>query len=91
VALVLGLVMVAVAMLAGTVTVQAGQHDCGSAVSAHAPTGEFTRQGPESAVEDQCDRKINGRRVLVAVVGIVGLAIALGGAYDHERGDRRSP
>ena len=91
VALVLGLVLVAVAMLAGTVTVRAGQHECGSAVSAHAPTGQFTRQGPQSAVEDQCDRKITGRRVLVAVVGIVGLGLALGGAYDHPRGERRAP
>ena len=35
--MVLGLVLVAVAMIAGTVEVRAGQHACGSAVSAHTP------------------------------------------------------
>ena len=81
----LGLVLVAVAMLAGTVTVRAGQHDCGSAVSAHTPAGQFTRPASQRAAEDQCDGKITNRRVLVGVIGIVGLVLALGGAYDHER------
>jgi hypothetical protein len=83
VGLVLGLVLVAIAMLAGTVTVRAGQHDCGSAVAAHTPTVANSRV--QSKAEDQCDNKITNRRYLVAVVGIVGLGIALFGAYDHPR------
>jgi hypothetical protein len=85
VALVLGLVLVAVAMIAGTVEVRAGQHACGSAVSAHSPTIE--NAGSDDA-EDQCDNKITNRRYLVAVIGIVGLGIALGGAHDHPREHR---
>jgi hypothetical protein len=87
VALVLGLVLVAVAMLAGTVEVRAGQHACGSAASAHAPiAGTASAQG---RAEDACDNKITNRRVLVGVIGLIGLGLALGGAYDHPRGDRR--
>jgi hypothetical protein len=85
VALVLGLVLVASAFAAGLVTVHAGQHDCGSAVAAHAPHGQFARPAAESRAEDQCDGKITGRRRLVGVLGIVGLAVALAGAYTHEQ------
>jgi len=86
-ALVLGFILVIGAIVAGTVEVRAGQHGCGSAVSAHAPR---VRSGPaESRIEDQCDRKITGRRRLVGVIGVVGIVIAVAGAYDHERGDAR--
>lgn len=84
-ALVLGLVLVSCAFVMGTVTVRAGVHDCGTAVSAHTPTGQFARSVAKGEAEDQCDRKITGRRRLTALVGIVGVVIALGGAYDHER------
>jgi len=86
VALVLGLVLVAIAMLAGTVTVRSGQHDCGSAVSAHTPSISATNASSDA--EDACDNKITNRRYLVGVIGIVGLGIALAGAYDH-RSERR--
>jgi hypothetical protein len=89
VALVLGLVLVAVAMLAGTVTVRAGQHECGSAVSARVPSGETA--SAQSAAEDACDNKVTNRRVLVGVIGIVGLGLAVAGAYDHPSGKRRVP
>ena len=87
-ALVLGLVLVVVALVAGTVEVRVGQFGCGSAVSAHAPT---VRAGGtrEARIEDQCDAKIKGRRVLVGVVGVTGLGLALWGAYDHKRPRRR--
>ena len=81
----LGLVLVSCAFVIGTVTVRAGVHDCGTADSAHTPAGQFARPAVRSAAEDQCDGKITGRRRLTAVVGIVGLALALGGAYSHER------
>jgi hypothetical protein len=86
-ALVLGLVLVVVAIVAGTVEVRVGQHGCGSAVSAHAPEGRFpgTRL---SDVEDQCDGKITTRRVLVGVVGAAGVLLAVFGAYDHRRPGR---
>jgi hypothetical protein len=85
-ALVLGLVFVVVAIVAGTVEVRVGQHGCGSAVSAHAPEG----RGPaQSRAEDQCDSKIKRRRVLVAIVGSAGVIIAMLGAYDHKRRPRR--
>jgi len=84
-ALVLGLVLVVVAIVAGTVEVRVGQHGCGSAVSAHAPDG----RGPaQSRAEDQCDNKITQRRVLVAVIGTAGVVIAMLGAYDHRRSPR---
>lgn len=83
-ALVLGLVFVAVAIVAGTVEVRVGQHGCGSAVSAHTPEGRFP--GPRvSEIEDQCDHKITTRRVLVAILGSVGVVLAVAGAYDHKR------
>jgi hypothetical protein len=85
-ALVFGVVLLCSAFLAATVTVHAGQHDCGSAVSAHAPDEQFVRPGAESRAEDQCDGKITGRRRFAAVLGVVGLVIAMGGAYHHERG-----
>ena len=87
VALVLGLVLVAVAMIGGTVEVRAGQHACGSAVSAHTPTVDNARVA--SSAEGACDNKITGRRYLVGVIGIVGLGLALFGVYDHPRGQRR--
>jgi hypothetical protein len=83
-ALVLGLVLVVVAILAGTVEVRAGQHGCGSAVSAHAPQGRF-RGDPQPVIEDQCDSKIKQRRVLVAFLGTTGVVVAMLGAYDHKR------
>src|SRR5262249_21942437 len=83
-ALVLGLVLVVVAIVAGTVEVRAGQHGCGSAVSAHSPEGRF--QGPRlREVEDQCDSKIKGRRLLVAIIGGAGVVLAVAGAYVHRR------
>jgi hypothetical protein len=85
-ALVLGLVLVAVAIVAGTVEVRAGVHGCGSAVSAHAPPGH----GPaQSRAEDRCDAKIKDRRALVAIVGTAGVIVAMAGAYDHRRPSRR--
>jgi len=82
-ALVLGFILVIGAIVAGTVEVRVGQHGCGSAVSAHAPR---MRSGPaESRIEDQCDRKITGRRRLVGVIGLVGIVVAVAGAYDHDR------
>jgi hypothetical protein len=87
-ALVLGLVLVVVAIVAGTVEVRVGQHGCGSAVSAHAPEGRFP--GPSrNLIEDQCDSKIKSRRVLVGILGVAGLTIAMLGAYDHRRSPRR--
>jgi hypothetical protein len=83
-ALVLGLVLVVAAIVAGTVEVRVGQHGCGSAVSAHAPEGRFPGT-PQNMVEDRCDSKITGRRVLVALVGSAGVIIAMAGAYDHRR------
>ena len=83
--LVLGLVLVVVAIVAGTVEVRVGQHGCGSAVSAHAPEGRFQGRNPQSEVEDQCDRKITSRRLLVAFVGGAGVVLAVLGAYDHRR------
>ena len=82
-ALVLGFILVIGAMVAGTVEVRVGQHGCGSAVSAHAPRMRSGRA--ESRVEDQCDSKITNRRRLVGVLGIVGVAVAVAGAYDHKR------
>jgi hypothetical protein len=90
VALVLGLVFVATAFVAGTVEVRAGQHDCGSAVSAHTPPGSFAGSATAGAAEDQCDHKIKVRRFLVGVLGIGGLIVALAGAYQHEPDARDS-
>jgi hypothetical protein len=84
-ALVLGLVLIAAAMLAATVTVHAGLHDCGSSLSAHAPQEKFSSKSNESVAEDRCDRKITDRRVYVAAIGGMGLLFAMGGAYDHKR------
>ena len=89
-ALVLGLVMLFFATLAATSTVYAGQHSCGSALSAHTPDGNFTRARAQSLAEDRCDQKVTGRRELVAVVGILGLVIAVAGAFDHKRASPRS-
>jgi hypothetical protein len=85
---VLGLILVVVAIVAGTVEVRVGQHGCGSAASAHAPEGTF--QGARlSDVEDQCDDKITTRRVLVAVIGGLGVVLGVAGAYDHRRVARK--
>jgi hypothetical protein len=88
VCLVLGLVLVAAAFVAGTVEVRAGQHGCGSAVSAHSPEGAL-RGLRLAEVEDQCDSKIKSRRALVAILGTAGVILAVLGAYDHPRGARR--
>ena len=84
-ALVLGVVLLAGAFLSVTVTVHAGQHDCGSAIAAHAPDGKFRPPNSESQAEDQCNGKIKKRRVFVAFLGGIGLLIAMAGAFDHER------
>ena len=84
--LVLGVVLLAGAFLSVSVTVHAGQHDCGSAIAAHAPDGKFRPPNTESAAEDQCNNKINKRRRFVAILGAIGLLLAMAGAYDHERG-----
>ena len=81
-ALVLGFVIVIGAIVAGTVEVRVGTHECGSAVSAHAPAGHGEAQ---SRAEDLCDSKITGRRVFVLFFGLAGLVIAMAGAYDHRR------
>src|SRR6185295_3767569 len=86
-ALVLGLVLIVSAIVAGTVEVRVGHHGCGSAVSAHAPEGRFARNA-ESRIEDQCDRKITNRRWLVGVIGVVGVVVAAAGAYDHRVRDQ---
>lgn len=85
----LGVVLLVGAILAVTATVHAGQYDCGSALSAHTPDGQFLNPVIQSRAEDRCDAKITRRRLLVAVVGGAGLLIAIGGAVDHEkrRGD----
>jgi hypothetical protein len=88
-ALVLGLVLVVAAVVAGTVEVRAGQHGCGTAVSAHSPEGRL--RGPRLAeIEDQCDSKIKSRRALVAIIGTAGVTLAVLGAYDHPRASRRT-
>lgn len=86
-ALVLGLVLLFFSALAATANVYAGQYACGSALSAHTPDGQFTRPQAQSLAEDRCDQKITGRRELVAIVGVLGLVIAMGGAFDHERSE----
>jgi hypothetical protein len=83
--LVLGLVLLAGAFLSVSVTVHAGQHDCGSAIASHAPDGKFFPANTESQAEDQCNGKITKRRRFVAIFGGIGLLLAMGGAYDHER------
>ena len=87
-ALVLGFVLVIGAIVAGTVEVRVGTHECGSAVSAHAPAGHGEAQ---SRAEDLCDNKITGRRVFVFFFGLAGLVIAMAGAYDHRRPSPRRP
>ena len=84
----LGLVLLFFAVLGLTANVYAGQHSCGSALSAHTPDGQFTRPQAQSLAEDRCDAKITGRRELVALVAFVGLVIAMGGAFDHKRAGR---
>jgi hypothetical protein len=86
-ALVLGLVLVVAAVVAGTVEVRVGQFGCGSAVSAHAPEVR-TGGGRQHRIEDRCDAKITSRRVLVAIVGGAGVILAVAGAYDHRRPSR---
>jgi len=92
-AMVLGLVLVAMAIVGGTVEVRVGGAGCGSAVSAHAP--DIRPPARESHFEDLCDAKITGRRRLVGVIGVVGVVLAVAGAYDHDRrgahGRRREP
>jgi hypothetical protein len=85
--LVLGVVLLAGAFLSATVTVHAGVHECGSAIAAHHPDGKFRAPIAESRAEDQCNGKITKRRRFVALLGGIGLLIAMAGAYDHERGD----
>ena len=82
-ALVLGLVLVVAAMVGGTVEVRVAGFHCGSAVSAHPPEVKGAR---ESRFEDQCDDKITHRRWLVGVIGVIGVVLAVAGAYDHDRG-----
>jgi len=84
-ALVLGVVLLVGATLAATATVRVGQHECGSALSAHTPQGRFTVPGSQSTAEDRCDRKITGRRWFVVVLGGIGLLIAMGGAADPKK------
>ena len=84
-ALVLGLVLLAGAFLSVSVTVHAGQHDCGSAIASHAPDGKFFPPDTDSRAEDQCNGKIKKRRRFVAIFGSIGLLIAMAGAYDHDR------
>jgi hypothetical protein len=86
-ALILGVVLLAAAFLSVTVTVHAGQHDCGSAIASHAPDGKIRPPSRESQAEDQCNAKITKRRRFVAFVGAIGLVVAMAGAYDHERRD----
>jgi hypothetical protein len=83
--LVLGLVLLVGAILAATATIHAGQHECGSALSAHAPEGRFPGTDTQSIAEDRCDRKVTGRRQLVAFLGGIGLLIAMAAAADHEK------
>jgi len=85
--LVLGVVLLAGAFLSVTVTVHAGVHDCGSAIAAHQPAGKFRTLVAERRAEDQCNGKITKRRRFVALLGGVGLLIAMAGAYDHQRRD----
>ena len=85
--LVLGLVVVLAAIVAATVEIRAGVHECGSAISAHAPAGHGRAQ---SRAEDPCDSKVKSRRVLVVFLGVGGLGIAMLGAYDHRRSPRRT-
>lgn len=84
-ALVVGLFLLVAAILGATATVRAGQHDCGSAISAHTPEGRFTAPGSQARAEDQCDAKITGRRRLVAVVVGIGLVLAVAGAVDRPK------
>ena len=85
--MVFGVVLLAGAFVAVTATVHAGVHDCGSAIAAHQPHGRFRTPKAESRAEDQCNGKITTRRRVVAVVGGVGMLIAMAGAYDHARRD----
>ncbi len=85
--LVLGVVLLAGAFLSVSVTVHAGVHDCGSAIAAHQPDGKFRAPVAERRAEDQCNGKITKRRRFVALLGGVGLLIAMAGAYDHQRRD----
>ena len=85
--LVLVVVLLAGAFLSVTVTVHAGVHDCGSAIAAHQPAGKFRTLVAERRAEDQCNGKITKRRRFVALLGGVGLLIAMAGAYDHQRRD----
>ena len=82
-ALVVGLVLIVVAIVGGTVEVRVGGAGCGSAVSAHPPN--IRPAARESRFEDRCDRKITGRRWLVGAIGLVGIVVAVAGAYDHDR------
>ena len=90
-ALVLGFVLIIGAIVAGTVEIRAGGAGCGSAVSAHPPN--IRPAARESRFEDMCDRKVTDRRWLVGVIGVVGIIVAVAGAYDHDRsrGSNRPP
>jgi hypothetical protein len=84
-ALVLGVVLLVGATLAATAIVRVGQHECGSALSAHAPQGRFIVPGTQSSAEDRCDRKVTRRRWFVVFLGGIGLVIAMGGAADQKK------
>ena len=85
--LVLGVVLLAGAFLSVTGHGSRRCHDCGSAIAAHQPDGKFRTPVAERRAEDQCNGKITKRRRFVALLGGVGLLIAMAGAYDHERRD----
>jgi hypothetical protein len=87
-ALVLGFFLLVGTILATTATVYAGQHDCGSAISAHVPQGKFIGKGTESLAEDQCNRKVTDRRYFVVLIGAVGVVVSMAGAFDHDRSSR---
>ena len=86
-AFVVGVVLLAGSFLSVTVTVHAGVFDCGSAIAAHMPDGKFRTLTAERRAEDQCNGKITKRRRFVAILGGIGLLIAVAGVYDHERRD----
>jgi hypothetical protein len=89
--LVVGLFLLVAAILGATATVHAGQHDCGSAISAHTPEGRFTAPGSRARAEDQCDAKITGRRRLVAPWSGSAWCCGRGRRYRRSEGLGRRP